>query len=64
MRYFVHVLVIVALFAATAAISASSGTNRKDTCHRLLPKGGGTVVNSVFVPLNPGQYLKLCTTGG
>jgi len=56
------ILIGLMLFAgATYGARADGPDNDQRRCVKLLPKGGGTVVHGTFVPLNPGEYLKLCT---
>lgn len=57
-------ITIAAIFVAAlvvVAVTLASTSRSTDSCATLLPKGGGTVVHGVFVPLDPGEYLRLCT---
>lgn len=53
------VVLSAVVLAGIGALSAS-GSSQGEKCSKLKPKGGGTVINGVFVPLQPGEYIKLC----
>ena len=58
-------VIVAALALAGAAFPASLAVwdgKMPKGCVRLLPKGGGTVVNGTFVSLNQGQVLLMCNT--
>jgi len=61
--YVIARTLIALVIAGTIVGSAFAFSNdtRPHNCQKLLPKGGGTVVHGVFVRLDPGEFLKLCT---
>jgi hypothetical protein len=61
LAFVVTAVLVLAESAFPATVAVWDGTV-PNGCAKLLPKGGGTVVNGTFVKLRTGQVLLSCNT--